>query len=263
MKDQFSYIATQTGITAVINGETHTITSDNASYQQVLQAIAAKRSPQFITSLFVTANAVKRYSKGAFEVSADGTTLFFKGEEIRNVVVDRIFLFMRQGLPVDPLLRFLENLLLNPSKLSIDALYTFLENGQMPITEDGCFLGYKGVTNDYKDCHTNSVDNRVGQKPSMPRRKVNDDPREVCSDGFHIGTLTYATGFSSRTIIVKVNPKDVVSVPSANLSWKLRACTYEVVADYKGGLGSGYVKTSDPYAKQGFTPVAPRRTFRW
>lgn len=263
MINRFSHITTVKGITAVIDGRVHTITSDNPSYQSVLQAIAAKRSPSFIAELFETANAVKRYSKGQIEISADGSSLFFKGEEIRNTVVDRIFLFMEQGLPVDPLLRFLENLLQNPSKLSVDALYTFLENGDMPITEDGCFLGYKGLTADYKDCHTRTVDNRIGQKPKMPRRLVNDDPREICSDGYHVGTLAYATGFGERTVIVKVNPRDVVSVPSTNLSWKLRTCTYEVVADYEGALGNGYAESTSPYAKQGFTPVARRREFRW
>jgi hypothetical protein len=253
MKTSFSYIITPgTGITAVINGETHTITSDNASYGEVLGAIKAGEDPLYIADLFRTANAVKRYSKGAFEVSADGATLLFRGEEIRNVVVDRIFLFMREGLPVDPLLRFLEKLLNNPSKLAIEALYTFLENGKMPITEDGCFLGYKGVTAELLDCHTRTVDNSVGATPSMPRRNVNDDPREICSDGFHVGTLDYATKFGERTVIVKVNPADVVSVPSSNLSWKLRTCKYEVIAEFNGPLNDSFANSASPYEAAGF-----------
>lgn len=271
MTNQFSYIVTARGITAVIHGETHTITSDNASYQEVVKAITRRVSPSIIADLFRTANAVKRYSKGLIEVAADGSSLFYKGEPVNNVVVDRILLFMQQGLPVDPLLRFLERLLANPSKTSVDALYTFLENGEMPITEDGFFLGYKGLNENYTDCHTGKVDNRIGQKPRMLRRLVNDDTREDCSYGFHVGTLTYATGFGRRTVIVKVDPADVVSVPSSNLTWKLRTCAYEVVADYNGSLGNTYADSKSPYAKAGFTPVAPayrsrfapRPTFHW
>lgn len=253
MTPKLSYIVTSSGITAIINGETHTITNDNASYNEVLSAIRAGKHPFDIADLFRTANAVKRYSKGAFEVDDDGATLTYNGEEIRNVIVDRIFLFMKEGLPVDPLLRFLERLLNNPSKLAIEALYTFLENGQMPITEDGYFLGYKGVTQDFKDCHTNTVDNRVGQKPSMQRRNVNDDPTEICSDGFHVGTLQYATGFGSKTVIVKVNPSDVVSVPSSNLSWKLRVCRYEVISEFQGALNESFANSESPYEAQGFS----------
>lgn len=246
MKTPFSYIITTAGITAVIDNNVHTITSDNPSYDQVLDAIREGEDPLFIADLFRTANAVKRFSKGAFEVGEDGSTLLFKGEEIRNVVVDRIFLFMKEGLPVDPLLKFLERLLSNPSKNAIEALYTFLENGKMPITEDGFFLGYKGVTADYLDCHTRKVNNRPGQKLEMPRRNVNDNPHEDCSDGYHVGTEKYATGFGERTVIVKVDPADVVSVPSSNLTWKLRTCRYEVICDYAGSLDNG-LAGSDPY----------------
>jgi len=108
---RIAYISTNSGITAVIDGQQYTITSDNPSYRQVIDAIREQASADEIALLFRTANAVRRYAKGAIEVAEDGSALFYKGEEINNIVVDRILGFMSDGLPVDPLIKFLERLL--------------------------------------------------------------------------------------------------------------------------------------------------------
>jgi hypothetical protein len=243
---RLSYIITGSGVTAIIDGETHTITSDNASYREVLDAIIAGEDPSRIADLFRTANAIKRYTKGAVEISADGSTLFYKGEEMNNVVVDRILKFMTAGLPVDPLIAFLERLLANPSKRSIDELYKFLEHESLPITERGTFLAYKGVNDNYTDCHTGTFDNSPGQTHEMARNMVDDDARRSCSNGFHVGSLQYATGFGSRTVIVEVDPADVVSVPYEDAN-KLRTSKYTVIADFNGALGDPLHDASSPY----------------
>jgi hypothetical protein len=240
-----AYIATASGITAVIDGENYTITSDNPSYQQVLEAIGNREAPENIAELFRTANAIKRYAKGLIEVR-DGV-LYYEGEEIHNVVVDRILAFMAAHLPVEPLIAFLGRLMANPSRRSIEELYTFLEHKALPITEDGCFLAYKGVRDNYLDCHTGTFDNHPGTINEMPRQKVDDDFRRGCSYGFHVGSLEYATGFGSRTVIVKVDPADVVSVPSDCSCQKLRTAKYEVICDYKGAMTDPLANSRRPY----------------
>jgi hypothetical protein len=155
------------------------------------------------------------------------------GKPVHNVIATRIGEFVRQGLPFAPLARFLENLMLNPSERSIEQLYTFLEHGGFPITPDGCFLGYKGVTSDFKDKHTQQFNNSVGAKQTMPREQVDSDPNASCSVGFHIGTYDFASGFvgdGGQVVMVKVNPRDAVSVPHDASCQKLRVCEYEVVA---------------------------------
>jgi hypothetical protein len=159
---------------------------------------------------------------------------------------------MADGLPVEPLVNFLKNLLANPSKRSIEELYKFLEHKNMPITDDGCFLGYKGVRDDYMDVHSGRFDNHPGKVHEMPRSKVDDDFRRGCSYGFHVGSLEYATGWGPRTVIVKVNPKDVVSVPE-DCNWqKLRTAKYEVIDNYNGPLPQNYTKDVDPYGDKEF-----------
>jgi hypothetical protein len=146
-------------------------------------AIKSQDDPSHIADLFRTANAVKRYTKGAVEVSADGSALFYKGEEINNVVVDRILKFMGAGLPVDPLIKFLERLLANPSRRSVEELYRFLEHEKLPITENGTFLGYKGVRENYLDVHSGKFDNSPGQTHEMARRLVDDDAAAIARMG--------------------------------------------------------------------------------
>lgn len=251
---KLSYIITGQGITAVVDGETMTITSDNPSYGQVLDAIKRGEEPWRIAELFRAANAVKRYLKGVVEVDELLGEVTYNGETIANVVVDRILQFMSDGLPVDPLIKFLENLMLNPSRRSIQELYKFLEYKALPITDDGCFIAYKGVTSEYLDYHTGKVSNRVGAVNEMARGNVDDDFRVHCGTGYHVGSLDYAKSFGGdQTVVVcKVNPKDVVSVPEDCSCQKLRTAKYEVVDLFQGEIERPLVKAASPYGDLSF-----------
>jgi hypothetical protein len=75
----------------------------------------------------------------------------------------------------------------------------------------------------------------------MTRSKVDDDRGRGCSNGLHAGALNYVAGYGSlesgdKIVIVKINPADVVSVPSDCNYEKLRTCRYEVVGEYQGEL---------------------------
>ncbi|NBR96976.1 MAG: hypothetical protein EBT48_05170 [Verrucomicrobia bacterium] len=109
----------------------------------------------------------------------------------------------------------------------------------MPITPDGCFLAYKSVRPDFTDHHTGKFSNRVGSVLEMERRKVDDDRNNGCSYGFHAGSLEYATTFGGndrKVLVVKINPADVVSVPTDCDCQKLRTARYEVIDLYNGPL---------------------------
>lgn len=247
------YVATETGIAAIILGQQYTITSDNPSFAQVLDAIQKCEAHEHIADLFNQANAIARYLKagiasgGTVTVDVNSGQLFFNGEEIHNHVVDRILEFIAQGLSAGPLINFLARLRKNPSKRSIDELYRFCEHQSLPITPEGKLLAYKGVNDDYTDVHTSRFDNHPGKVHSMPRNDVDDDARQACSNGFHVGSLEYATGFGRRTVIVEVDPADVVSVPFDSDNQKMRVSKYRVVCDYKGALSSTLADSRRPY----------------
>ena len=83
----------------------------------------------------------------------------------------------------------------------------------------------------------------------MERNKVDDNRDVTCSYGFHIASFDYADTFQAgRMMIVKVNPKDVVSVPSDHGNQKCRVSRYEVVGEDESKrdvLASSYINKFD------------------
>jgi hypothetical protein len=120
----------------------------------------------------------------------------------------------------------------NPSKRAVDELYGFLEKNNLPITPDGHFLAYKKVRDDYTDVHSGTMDNGVGQIVEMERNEVDDNKDRTCSTGLHFCSQNYLNHFGGeRIVIVKINPRDVVSIPSDYNDSKGRACRYEVIGE--------------------------------
>ena len=192
---------------------------------------------------------LKAQSKGEFQVNNGVVTR--NGLPIHNVVTDRILEFSERGIKFEPLVKFLDNVLENPSKRAIDEGYKFLEHKNLPVTEDGCFLAYKAVRADYRGKFTGKIDNSVGRVVEVKRNQVDDDFRHECSYGLHVGCLEYSgpNGWyfsqGNKTVIVKVNPRDIVAVPDDHNKNKMRVCRYEVIADFQGALAEPVYSASD------------------
>lgn len=237
MKALNALIKTDESITAVIDGTPKTMTCNHPSFTEALTCLATG-DIDTLDSLFDVSESITRKfnadNVGGVEIT-DGV-IYYNGEPVHNYVVDRIFDFMDEGLPFQPLARFLEKLMANPSRRAVSELYTFLEHKHLPICEDGDFLAYKSVREDYMDHHSGKFYNGVGEVLEMPRNAVCDDADIGCSYGFHAGSYEYAKTFgcgNSRLVIVKINPSDVVSVPKDCDCQKLRTSRYEVVKDFE------------------------------
>jgi hypothetical protein len=145
---------------------------------------------------------------------------------------------MHDGINIKYMTLFLENLMQNPSNNSLEQLYLFLEKNHLPITDDGHFLAYKVVKDNYMDKYSGKFDNSVGQTIKCERNEVCDDPTQACSNGFHCGGFSYSGPDGSyfspgdKIVIVKVNPKNVVSVPHDYNRGKCRVCEYTVIGEY-------------------------------
>lgn len=249
-KTTVSWIMSNTGtISLYLNGEIYSVRSDHVNYDKVVQALKTK-SYSVLPDLINVANAVVKHAErcrlsGETGVSVANGQVLYNGEVVHDYVADKIVDFVRDGFDFAPLTKFLGNLMANPSKKSVDNLYRFLESNDMPITEDGCFLAYKRVRDDYKDMYEGKFDNSVGQTVKMPRNKVEDDPSITCSHGLHVASLRYArdeyNSGQGRLVICKVNPKDVVSVPTDYANAKMRVCEYEVVQDYTEEIKQGSI----------------------
>jgi hypothetical protein len=227
------YIITSSNITANVNGKAYTVASTHANFAAIREMIVSDSNDiEALVNLFDISVAVKKYCGNRIEVSHGAVK--YKGEAMHNYVTDKILQFMREGLPVTPIVNFLDRLLANPSKRAVEELYKFLEHKNMPLTPEGYFLAYKGVRADYRDKHTGKFRNAVGDVLSMARRDVCDDADIGCSYGFHAGSLKYANdwaGTDGHLMIVQIDPADVVSVPKDCNCQKLRTCKYEVVGE--------------------------------
>lgn len=197
-----------------------------------------------------------KISGGDVTVTEDGVT--YKGLPLNGYLSRKMMQFFNEGAPIEHYCLFLSNLQANPSMVSREELYQFLEVADLPITEDGCFLAYKAVRSDFKDKYSGKFDNSPGAVHVMERRDVDDNRDRTCSYGFHAAAYEYAKNFlgygNDRMVVVKINPKDVVSVPSDYNNQKLRCCRYEVLYEVPGAAdvlkGKAHVDSPD------FTVVA-------
>lgn len=225
-------------LTVILKNKAHQVLPEHTNYKMILEALPTANEDELL-DLVDLEKAVANFSDGLVEVK-NGKVLF-EGEEVHGSISQRILEFMKKGLPFQPLVNFLNNLMNNPSMQSQKELYDFLEHEHLPITEDGHFLAYKAVREDYMDKYKGVFDNHVGNVCEMRRAKVDDNRKMGCSNGLHAGALNYVASYGSvesndRIVIVKINPEDVVSVPSDCNCEKLRTCRYEVVGEYQGEL---------------------------
>lgn len=232
----FPYIFDPTAqhLTVVIDNKQHSINKEtHPNFEKVIDAIRAG-DEDTVRDLVDVSAAVANYSYGFLEVK-DGD-VYWDGKPFHNAMVVRLLEMMKQGFPVEPIVEFMHNLKKNPSKRAVDELYGFLECNSLPITSDGHFLAYKKVQNDYKDIYTGTMDNSVGKVVEMVRNEVDEDKERTCSTGLHFCSLEYLPSFGygsgNRVVIVKINPRDVVSIPTDYNNAKGRCCRYEVIGEH-------------------------------
>lgn len=205
-------------------------------FEKVLQAeheAEAERVEQFTTE------ATRRMVGEGLVHIVDGE-VYFDGEVMDTALTRHMLDRARQGENITPLIRFMRKIMANPSKKSRKHLFIWLQKAGLTITDDGDFIGYKGVKSDGTSISAGPgivngvamnghLPNEIGNIIEMAREDVNDDRNVGCSVGLHVGNHGYAIGFGSRLLTVKVNPADVVSVPKDCFSQKMRVCRYEVI----------------------------------
>jgi len=229
-----AFIKTPDGnMTLVLDGKSYSVGTSHRNYASILEALKTKVYDNLEAMLDISTTIVQRMTPALpanRKITVKDGVVAYNGLPMSNTVTERILEFMRDGLPTEPLARFLENLMANPMPMAVAELYDFLEHRGFAITEDGCFVAYKGVRADGMDAHTGTVDNSIGKVIEMPREKVDPDRRNECSYGYHVGTMDYAKNHAPRLLLVKVNPADCVAVPKDHNCSKLRVCKYEVLS---------------------------------
>ncbi len=221
-------------ITLIFSEDTAVIDNSNPKFTEILQLCKDGKYAE-AAALATIKDQINQTFDG--DIRVVGGEVIYDGKPLHNVMCERILDIMREGLDATGLVKFLENLMQNPSYTAVQELYLFLEANQIPITEDGHFLAWKKVRNNWKDIHSNSVDYSVGATPSMKRNEVDPDRDRTCSNGLHCAGWSYlphfgSNGDSDRIVIVKVNPADVIAVPNDYDNAKMRVCRMEVLREY-------------------------------
>ena len=233
--------------TVTLNGQPHLFDPSHPHYTSLIQCVHAGDADEFV-NLLNTGLQVENWSEGDFEFR-DGL-LYFEDEQVAKDPTNRIVECLQQGFPHQFMMNYLTNLYDNVSERAVQESYKWSSHKGLPITEDGMLVGYKGVRpyagetiqgkngeikeGDLVDIYTgNSFRNNVGDTASMKRRQVCDDHTQGCDTGLHVGTYDYACNWAGNTgvvVLVKFNPKDIVSVPSDCECQKMRVSSYEVIS---------------------------------
>lgn len=239
-----SFIRTDDHLTIVFeDGISVTAYASDSKYVELVKAFRDKDYER-VKLLAVPAEKLKQDLNASpmktSRVTVEHGVVYLDKKELHNSITTRIIQMLREGFDILPMSLFLENLMNNPSYRAVNELYVFLEKGNLPITEDGHFLAYKRVRADYKDCHSGTFDNSVGNTLEMPRNQVDEDKNRTCSAGLHFCSRSYLGSYNSgtsgfRTIILKINPADVVAIPADYNDAKGRTCKYTVIGELTSG----------------------------
>lgn len=255
----------ESSLTVVHEGKTHVATDSHPAWERIRDGALAD-DPSII-DLFDASKTIARQILSE-RVSAANGRLYFDGDEIHGALADLIIRVVDEGRNASGLVAYLENVKENPDPTSVEQLYRFVKDAHITITDTGMLVAYKGVHNAdekgvYSSVHSGfalvngvpvdgKIKQRVGDVVEMPRSMVVNDPSNGCSVGLHVATFSFAKGFAgSGTVLeVLVNPRDVVSVPSYEVS-KVRVCRYKITRVLDGPhdraiIKDASVKTPEP-----------------
>jgi len=249
-------------ITCVIDGRFRSFSMASDQGQKLAEAL--KRVPQDIDEirkLGDVASYISAMSFGRVEVD-DRDRLRLDGEIVDFGMTSHFLRVLREGFDIDPLVKFIENLAENPEPDLKEDMFAFLQQGNLPFTEDGCFLAFKRVNDDYLDFHSRTVHYPIGGLVEMPRENCAKH-RSACGTGLHVCYFDYLPCFhggAGRILICKVNPRNVTDIPAGGTHHKLKCCSLEVVGeipedDARAHFTSAVDKRYEPKKEEPETPV--------
>lgn len=243
-------------------GDSVLIAACDPTYGPVRRYLVDERGEDF----HAVRGMVERFRNGVKETTAQAVSVvdgndgddgeapyrLVHGDPVEEVILAAAIRLTNSDSSMAPLGEFLRRLERNPSSASRSQLFGWLKAGGFTLTTDGFIVGYKSVRSDGLSAHSGrepvtvegqdgSARTVVGRVPYpvgatvwMPRDTVDDDRHSECSVGIHVGTLSYASTFSDETLVVLVDPADVVAVPADHQAQKMRVCRLYVAARYDG-----------------------------
>ena len=179
-----------------------------------------------------------QHTQGIFYPSKQEVTVQHEGREVTIPDVEKLKRHaIRANAEKSPAVRnFLRRMApVVESRLhSAEDLMSFIEQSELPITNDGMVIAYKKVNKGkgpgtFVDCYTGNIVQSIGSRVWMNKEEVDPSRSQSCSNGLHVANLDYLKSFSgSHTLIVLVDPANFIAVPSGETS-KCRVCVYDII----------------------------------
>ena len=222
------------------DGKPFELDNTHPTFDELCEALLNKEWAS-ISQLINEAENIAWVTEGLVKVTKLGVT--YNGEAVHSSLTTRIMDMAKAGKDINYLLKFMDNLQQNPSQHAKERFYDWLQDNDLPITDDGCCLAYKYLDDNYKDTHTHRIDNSPGQIIMMDRAATVDDYSVQCATGFHICSKMYGT-YGTKAVAVKFNPRHILSA----VGGKMRVTKYEVLCK----LGD---KTAEYFTKDGYSAL--------
>ncbi|QDH49190.1 hypothetical protein PHYNN_67 [Pantoea phage Phynn] len=216
------------------DGQVYTVDSSHPKFLDAFDLVkqGGTENIEKVISLINTGRFITNYSKGQIKII--GNQVLYGGLVFDTSVTKRIISEMHNGRPYEHLVNFFEKLMQNPSRDAVYQLYGFLVHNDIEICEDGDIIAWKRVNQNYRDFATGTFDNSPGLVVEMPRNQVDENKHRTCSAGLHAAAASYIPSYhggSGRILKMKINPADVVAIPTDYDNAKMRVCRYLSMGD--------------------------------
>lgn len=221
------------------NGGMKTVSKTHKSFKKI-SAHLKNQEFQDAFDLIEKISHVKIKTKPIFTVKND--VGYYKNEKLPKSITKILQRFLDNNISPTAVINFWNRLKKNPREFARNELMLFLEHTGIPLCEDGTFITYKVIRDNYMDCHTESINNKPGAK--IPRMDVAavEHNRELCNaKGYHVAAWSYLSTMGyypesghRRLVECKVDPKDVVSIPNDYSNAKMRVTYYEIIREITG-----------------------------
>ena len=242
-----------------INKGIITVGKEDVNYAAIASSLKAGDWNAVHRSLTVK-GAIADHTNGRCQIFGD--EIHIDNKPLPKAIASRVLtLFRKGGFNLDPVFRLLENIEANPEEFSRNELYLFLEQNHLPFTPDGHFLAYKMVLANGYDIFTGKTNlHKLGETVSMNRSDVDPDRNRTCSTGLHFCSYEYLNKAYSqspdyRLLVLKINPADVVSIPSDYNNAKGRTWKYVVVEEMDNFNDSIPKNFTDKYSSERVSDV--------
>lgn len=232
-------------VTAFVGGKTLIATTTHPNFDAILDSLeyGMPTEAQVVGMFDVGVALGQKFDKVSERVSVNAGRIFFDGVQVDDVLAQVTIAFHNEGhSEFERLVRFMEKVEINPNEHSRKNLFNWLATHKFGIAPDGDFIAYKGVREVMGELKSGAqgralvngvvfngqIPNKPGTIIEMPRDQVQHNPGVACSTGLHVANFGFAKGYGT-VLRVKVNPRDVVSVPTDSGGDKMRVCRYKVI----------------------------------